>query len=252
MERAVSRYMWVYSSLRARIEAEDLKVGDYLPPEPELQKEFRVSRTTIRKAVERLAQHGLVCIRQGKGTEVLDFKATQKLGFVTSFSETLRDRGFAVTQSDVRVERVPAPRATAERLLVAPGAPLVRIERVTMANGSPVALMTNYLLPELAPDIERRIAGMSSLYSFLESEYAVVIEAATDYISARPATGEEASRLCIAEGSPLLVVRRVTYNSGRPIEEAHLLIVPGKYEYSVHTKDRPPRTPAPAGARGVS
>ena len=244
MERVISRYLWVHNSLKAQIEAEDYKVGDYLPPEPELQRTFQVSRTTVRKAVEMLAQQGFVYIRQGKGTQILDFKATQRLGFVTSFSETLREQGFSVTQADIRVDFVSGPRRIAADLGVEPGTRLLRIDRTTLANGSPVALMTNYLLPELVPGIEKRINGMSSLYSFLESEYNLVIEAATDFISARQALAAEAERLQIAEGSPLLVVRRDSHSGGRPIEVAILLIVADKYEYCVHTKERPPRAPA--------
>jgi GntR family transcriptional regulator len=241
MDRAIPRYLWVYNSLKGRIEVEDFKVGDYLPPEPELQKTFQVSRTTVRKAVEKLAQHGFVYIKQGRGTQILDFKATQKLGFVTSFSETLREQGFTVTQADIRVETVPAPRRIADQLGVQPGAPLLKIDRVTLANGSPIALMTNYLLPELAPGIEKKINGMGSLYSFLESEYNLVIEAATDYISARQATDEEAAQLSMPAQSPLLVVRRITHSGGRSIEAAILLVVADRFEYSVYTKDRPPR-----------
>jgi len=242
MERAISRYLWVHNSLKAQIEAEDFKVGDYLPPEPELQRTFQVSRTTVRKAVEMLAQQGFVYIRQGKGTQILDFKATQRLGFVTSFSETLREQGFTVTQADIRVDFVSAPRRIAADLGVEPGTRLLRIDRITLANGSPIALMTNYLLPELVPGIEKRISGMSSLYSFLESEYNLVVEAATDFISARPSLAGEAEKLQIAEGSPLLVVRRDSHSGGRPIEVAILLIVADKYEYCVHTKERPPGT----------
>jgi GntR family transcriptional regulator len=244
MERVISRYLWVHNSLKAQIEAEDYKVGDYLPPEPELQRTFQVSRTTVRKAVEMLAQQGFVYIRQGKGTQILDFKATQRLGFVTSFSETLREQGFSVTQADIQVDFVSAPRRIAADLGVEPGTRLLRIDRTTLANGSPVALMTNYLLPELVPGIEKRINGMSSLYSFLESEYNFVIEAATDFISARPALAAEAEQLQIAESSPLLVVRRDSHSGGRPIEVAILLIVADKYEYCVHTKERPPRASA--------
>ncbi len=61
----------------------------------------------MRKAVEMLAQQGFVYIRQGKGTQVMDFKATQKLGFVTSFSETLREKGATVSQEEIRVEMRP-------------------------------------------------------------------------------------------------------------------------------------------------
>ena len=251
MERTIPRYLWVYNSLKNEIEAEDIKVGAYLAPEPELQKRFQVSRTTVRKAVEMLGQQGFLFIKQGKGTQVLDFKATQKLGFVTSFSETLREKGFTVTQANVTVDYVSAPRRIAADLKMEPGVRLVKVERTTLANDAPIALMSNYLLPELVPDIEKRIAGMSSLYSFLESEYNLMLEAATDFISARQASPEEAEKLNVPESSPLLVVRRVTSSGGRPIESALLLIVADKYEYCVPLKERPPRAgrgPAPAYA----
>ena len=223
MELGIPRYLWVYNSLKNQIETEDYKVGDFMPPEPELQKTFHVSRTTVRKAVEMLAQ---------------------KLGFVTSFSETLREKGVTVTQSDVRIDFVPAPRRIALDLQIEPNERLVKIERVTLANGTPIALMTNYLMPSIVPGIEKRLGGMSGLYSFLESEYNLVIEAATDFISAREVTDAEAERLQIPLHSPLLVVRRITHSGGRPIEVAILLIVADKYEYCVHTKDRPPRAAA--------
>jgi GntR family transcriptional regulator len=252
MQWAIPRYLWVYNSLKSQIEAEDLKVGDYLPPEPELQKAFQVSRTTVRKAVEMLSQQGFVYIRQGRGTEIVDFKATQKLGFVTSFSETLREKGFTVAQADVRAEVVPAPRRIAADLKVAVGTSLVKIERTTLANDAPIALMTNYLLPDLVPGIEKRIAAMGSLYSFLESEYNLAPETATDSISARTVSPGEAHRLQVPENSPLLVVRRVSFIGGRPFEAATLLIVADRYEYSVQTRDRPPRagrTPVTTNSR---
>lgn len=241
MERSIPRYQWVYNSLKSQIEVGDYKVGDLLPPEPDLQRIFQVSRTTIRKAVEMLAQQGFLYIRQGRGTEILDFKATQKLQYVTSFSETLREQGFTVSQSDITVDFVPAPRHIAADLKIESGATVARIDRVTLANGTPIALMTNYLVPDLAPGIEKRIQGMSSLYSFLESEYHIVIEAATDFISARQPSPAEAEKLGVARGSPFLVVRRITHSGGRAVEVAILLIIAERYEYCVHTTDRPPR-----------
>jgi DNA-binding GntR family transcriptional regulator len=86
---------------------------------------------------------------------------------------------------------------------------------------------------------------MSSLYSFLESAYNLVIEGATDYLSARQASPDEATRLAILVDSPLLVVRRVSHSRGRPIEEALLLVVADRYEYCVHTRERPPRMAHP-------
>ena len=99
--------------------------------------------------------------------------------------------------------------------------------------------MDNFLLPELAPGIEEKASRIQSLYAFLESEYGLAIEAATDFISARAATREEARALSIPAGAPLLTVRRITHARGRPVERAELRIVAGRYEYSVHTAERP-------------
>ena len=244
MHAAIPRYLRVYGSLKAQVEAGDFKTGDFLPAEPELQKLFNVSRTTVRKAVELLAQEGFLSIRQGRGTQVLDLKATQRLQYVTSFSETLRDKGFTVVCRDVELEFIAAPRRVAEDLRIPAETRLVRIQRVNLANNKPIAIMENYLLPELVPGIEKRIGAMRSLYAFLEAEYNVEIESAMDFLSAKAASAEEANLLEIPADSPLLVVKRITYSRGRPIEVAILHIVADRYEYCAASKDRPPR---PAG-----
>ena len=58
----------------------------------------------------------------------------------------------------------------------------------------PIALITNYLLPDLVPGIVKKILKMKSFYSFLEEEYAINIEAATDYITAKAASPSEAEK----------------------------------------------------------
>ena len=64
-------YQRVYEALKSQIETAKYPTGTLLPPEPELEKLFSVSRTTIRKAVSMLAEEGYVYVKQGKGTSVL-------------------------------------------------------------------------------------------------------------------------------------------------------------------------------------
>lgn len=241
VDKRLPQYLRVYEVLRRRIEDHEYPVGSFLPPEPELVRLLAVSRTTVRKAVELLTADGFVVVRRGRGTEILDFRAIQKLHFVTSFSETLREQGFQVTYRDVQVSAAAASPSLSKDLEVAQGSPLVLVHRLALANGKPIALMDNYLVAELAPGIEAKADRIQSLYAFLESEYGLSIEAATDYISARNATREECRKLKIPAGSSLLVVRRITYTRGRPVERAELHIVASRYEYSVRTVQRPGR-----------
>jgi GntR family transcriptional regulator len=239
--KRIPQYLRVYELLRRRIEDHDYPVGAFLPPEPELGKQLHVSRTTVRKAVELLIDEGYLLVRRGRGTEILDARASQNLHRVTSFSETLREKGLEVRYRDVRVKATRATAALAQDLGVPEGAPLVQVHRLALANGKPIALMDNHLLSDLAPGIEARAARLQSLYALLESEYNLSIEAAIDHITARAAVREEAAKLGVAPGCPLLMVRRITYARGRPVERADLRIVASRYQYSVRTSKRPGR-----------
>jgi len=62
----------VAEALSAEIRSGRLKPGDKLPTEPELVKQFSVSRTVVREAVSRLKSIGLIDSRQGSGVFVLE------------------------------------------------------------------------------------------------------------------------------------------------------------------------------------
>ncbi len=239
--KRLPQYLRVYDLLRRRIEQREYPVGSFLPPEPELGRLLAVSRTTVRKAVEMLIDDGYLVVRRGRGTEIRASRGTQKLHFVTSFSETLREQGFEVAYRRVTVGAAAATPALAEALQVGERSHLVHVHRLALADAKPIALMDNYLVPDLAPGIEEKAGQIQSLYAFLEAEYGLAIEAATDYISARAATRDEGRQLGIAAGSPLLAVRRITHARGRPVEWAELRIEASRYQYAVHTLQRPGR-----------
>lgn len=77
--RAKSQPQRVVDSVSSRIQSGSLKPGDRVPSEPELVKEFGVSRTVVREAMSRLQASGLVETRQGVGTFVLAPPAAEPL-----------------------------------------------------------------------------------------------------------------------------------------------------------------------------
>ncbi|HVO20212.1 MAG TPA: GntR family transcriptional regulator [Anaeromyxobacter sp.] len=243
--RRVPQYWRVYEDIRRRIEGLDYAVGSFVPTESELCALLGVSRTTVRKAVELLVDDGFLAVRRGRGTEVLDFRAVQKLQRITSFSETLRERGCAVTYRELKVRRVPASPSVADDLQLPAGAPVILVHRLVVADGKPIALMDNYLAPEMVPGLEAKVRRMRTqpLYAFLEAEYGVTLDEATDSITALAATRDEAARLRIPPGTPLIFVRRITSAGGHRVERADLHIVASRYEYSVHTSKRPRGNP---------
>ena len=91
--RAKSLTQRLVDDLSARIRQGVLRAGDRVPPEPELVREFSVSRTVVREAMQRLQAAGLVETQHGVGTFVLAPSASVTLlalgGKEVSFAELL-------------------------------------------------------------------------------------------------------------------------------------------------------------------
>src|SRR5712692_9895601 len=70
--QSVRVFEQVAVQIETRILAGELRNGDRLPTERELAEQFQVSRTAVREAMKILAQKGLVDMRPGRGTIVID------------------------------------------------------------------------------------------------------------------------------------------------------------------------------------
>ncbi|MBA7478272.1 HTH-type transcriptional repressor NagR [subsurface metagenome] len=229
-------YYKVYRVLKEKIENGEYIKGDLLPIETELQRMFNVSRITIRRAVGMLSSEGFLVVMQGRGTEILDPKTTQKLNYVTSFAETLIERGFHVTSKVVSFDFVIPPKEVVVELKIDPTTKIIRIHRLRLANDKPIAIMINYLLTDYVVGIENKIGLYDSLYTLLKAEYNVVFDSAIENIGARMASSIEADMLQVSEGTPLLTSRRISFMKGKPIEAVFSSIIADKFKYTIYLK----------------
>src|SRR5258708_39173301 len=92
MSRALL-YDRVESVLATAIADGSLPPETQLPPEEGLIERFKVSRTTVRKAIQNLIERGLVEVRRGKGTFVTRPRITQELTELTGFVEDIQGFG---------------------------------------------------------------------------------------------------------------------------------------------------------------
>src|ERR1700752_1465578 len=120
-----------------------------LPPEDGLVERFRVSRTTVRKAIQNLVERGVVEIRRGKGTFVAQPRITQELTELTGFVEDMQIHGRHATARVLDKKVVPAIEAVARQLALPLGTDVVQILRVRLADGVPLSFDETYLPEEL-------------------------------------------------------------------------------------------------------
>lgn len=230
--------MVVHDSIKMKIKDGTYPVSEFLPTEPELEKLYNVSRTTIRTAMELLKEEGLVEIRQGRGTIVLDSRATQSLNKVTSVTECLRKKGFDVRTKSMYIDIIYATEKLGKGLNQPLGTPIARIQRIQLINEKPICIIKDYIPYALVPNIEQFTNKFNGLYKFLEEQYHLEIESAADKIFAKSADFAESEMLAVPPGTALLCIQRICYRDDKPIFSDDICILGDQYELSISSSGR--------------
>ena len=232
-------YAKVYLAIKNEIRNDVYSAGDLLPSEPELCARFGVSRITVRHAIELLAREGYIEVRQGRGTTVLDHRmATQSLNTVTSITETLRQKGCLVQTRVLSMQLITPPERIVRELALDEGGQVLCLHRVQLANAQPIAIMKNYLSPDMGPGMEFRTDRYISLYRFLEEHYGIFIDEAKDQISAKNASPREAELLEVPEQTALIDLHRIGFMRKRPVIIDQVYILGDSYRYECNISGR--------------
>jgi GntR family transcriptional regulator len=209
------RFAQIADILRDRIRRGVHAPGSALPSEPELAREFDVSRITINRAVGFLRSEGLVRVRRGKGVfvrsvPVITRSATRRHGDRDkgrgAFDVELRRLGLEPSWT-ASVDRVPASQQTAELLGVEVGAELVARRRRYFANDLPVQIADTYLSAGLAEKagVTEADTGPGGTYSRLADIGRGPVHFSED-VTCRGATASEAAFLDIEPNQPVFEI----------------------------------------------
>lgn len=201
--------------LARRIESGELGAGTLLENEIAMARRLTVSRPTARRALESLAQRGLIVRRRGAGTRVTPapLHRTMRLGSLyDDLAEAGREPGTSVL--DWRIER--APSGVALAMGIRADTDIVHVRRLRTVRDDPVAILTNWLPPDIAPS--RAELAERGLYSLLR-EREVIPAIGVQQVSARLATEGEARLLGEPAGAALLALERTAYDGASNVIE---------------------------------
>jgi DNA-binding GntR family transcriptional regulator len=215
-------YLAIADAIRGEIVRRKLAPHSRLPSEPELVKRHRAARATIRRALAKLREDGLIYSRQAVGSFVAEARVEQDLDQLFSFSEFMIYRGMApgtrILSAGVR-RVTPADLPLIEHLGLKPGSRVIFLRRLRLGSGQPLVIANTWLPAArfrgfLKHDLERR-----SVYEILESAGLKPTDA-VETIEAVTLSGEEARLLTVPQHSPALLIRRVGYAQAVPVEYA--------------------------------
>ena len=231
--------------LTGRIESGDYPVGGLLPTELELSAEMKVSRQTMREAIRRLSELGLVSRQPGVGTKVLRQSVESHYSHRMESLSELIDYAHDVPLTLREVELVHVNRDVARMLSCRVRTPWLwarghrqRPDEPTLYTVSDVFVRPDY------PGLEARLLhSPGPVYDLLEREYGEVIEEVRQEIFAVSLSPETAAALSAPAGTPAMEIHRRFIGVGDRLILYGRSISPGsRFSYlTTFRRDREPR-----------
>jgi len=216
----VPYYYQLEQLLREKIENGKLKPGDALPSEAELCSTFRVSRTVVRQALNKLSQDGIIHKEKGRGTFVAKPKLQEKFVQRTyGFYQEMKEKGLEVESKVLEHELIEPPTGIRTLLKLTEGLKVVKTSRLRSVNKELIMFTTTYVRSDLCPGLEKEDLTNRSLYQLLWDKYGLKISYGHRTLEAVAASKYEADMLKVPKGSPLVYLESVSYlEDDTPIE----------------------------------
>ena len=226
----LNNWQAVQDEVLRRINIRLWKPGDLIPNESELATEFGCARATVNRALQNLADSGLLDRRRKAGTRVTKHPVRKATLEIPVIRNEIVARGLAYRYSLISSETVAPPRDMIGRMQVKQDDILLHLLCVHMANGQPYVFENRWINPRVVPEI----AGVSftdrSPNEWLVENIPFSFGDIT--FSALSATPFEADILSCKPGEGLFVIDRSTWRGGEAITSVRLVFAPG---YQMHT-----------------
>jgi GntR family transcriptional regulator len=225
----VPLYQQLQRALREAIEKGLIGPQDALPSERQLAAELGISRITVRKAIEGLAEDGILERRQGAGNFVgAPTRIDKNFAKLTSFSEDMRARGSTPHSEWLKRTEGTVTPEEAMKLALSPGTLVYRFHRLRYADDAPMAIEYATVVASALPSLD---AVKDSLYDALERAGNRPVRA-LQRLSALLLNEEHARLLEAQERDAGLMVERLGYlRDGRAVELSHSIYRGDTYDF---------------------
>lgn len=224
-------YMQVAEYLSDNINSGRWKDSERIPSEAELTESLGVSRGSVKKAISKLVDEGVLEQIQGKGTYVkphdISFPLAEGL---ISFSESLAEQGIEFETRIIEIEERDADAELAAHLNIPVGSPYLHLERVRQVHGEPIMYIENNINSSLAKGILDADFVNDSLFSIIEHFTGRQVAYSKTSFVANAADAKRSEYLKVKAESPLLQqIQTVHLDDDRVIEYARVWLKSSRF-----------------------
>lgn len=215
----------------------DLKAGDILPTEQQIQDTYNVSRTTVRQALSELEEEGKITRQRGRGTFVAQPKVSHGLEPYPSLADNMAVQGLTPGWRLLSAEWVaPVPEA-ANALQVDADQQVFCLERLRLENDRPLGYHVAYVAPEYASFVDENAFMTGGSLRYLRALAVLENSVADRTLEAVPAPEHVAEMLGTHAGAALLRIQRVVYTpepEHKPVEFFRGLYRGDRFQYHIN------------------
>jgi GntR family transcriptional regulator len=221
------------------------------PFEHELERRYRVSRTTVRLALDALVNEGYIARQRGRGTAVVRSKLRSIGQYLVGFYDEMQATGRHLDLTTLSLDVKTAPDGVREAFEVGTDQRFYVARRLGLSDGEPLVVSTVYI--PCRPGLEITVGDLraqKSLLALFEDRLGVSIIGASRVLEAVRATKEEAALLKIRPGDPLLMKWTVVYGAdGDPVLCGDARFRGDRYQYYIPFLPRLSDQPGSTGRR---
>jgi GntR family transcriptional regulator len=211
--QAIPLYYQIENVLRSKILSGDLEPLHRIHTEKQLSEEFKVSRITIRKALENLEHDGYIVRKRGKGSYITEWhKKMGKNRSAASLNNFTNIANFDETKL-LNYEWIMPPKRLLGVLGMAKTDKVLYIERCKSIDKEPCLYIKTFLPYEIGKRIEKKDLKTESILSIMENKLRLKISAIKERIEACIADHDIADVLDMHFGEPILKKEFTSYNS---------------------------------------
>lgn len=233
-ESSISLYEQLKLSIKDDIINKVYKPGEKMPSEIELGEKYGVSRITVRRAVKELVNEGLLVCKQGKGTFVEYTKTHTQIIGLDGFTEITSLEGHNPETKVLSKNILQAKGEVATFLQLPEGSQVLELRRLMLNDDIPQIIDVAYFPLSIYPDIMNKIYDNVSTYRILKKEYGIVMKKAYKEFSAATANIEQSRLLSCSPGEPLVLVKKVVYDSkDKPVHLSNLYVLSSRIIYTI-------------------
>ncbi|MDY4022215.1 trehalose operon repressor [Staphylococcus borealis] len=187
---ATQKFITIYEQLKQQIHEDVYTNGQQLPSEHELVTRYGTSRETVRKALDLLANDGMIQKIRGKGSIVIDQGVTEfPFSELISFKEVQEELGLKHETEVLINERIKANSVpyVKTQLNLKGDEELIHVVRTRSINHRVKILDEDYFLASIVPGITNSVAK-DSIYHYLETQLELDISYSSKSITFEPFT----------------------------------------------------------------